>query len=144
MTTRLTKQDRIALERLKYHTWLLDGDDWDATMALYELTPRAWHTLMADIDCEEPKEKVTLYLDKSVARTVKAMGKGYQARINRLLQTWLAMKAAGKLEAAEQIWAFRGEAVARKEQIRREGGKAPIIVQPGDTPPTEEPPEVDW
>ena len=109
MATKLTKQDRIALERLKYHTWLLDLDDWDADQALYALTPSAWHTLAADVDCVEPKEKVTLYLDKSVARSFKAMGKGYQARINRLLQTWLAMKAAGRLEVAERVRAHRAE-----------------------------------
>ncbi|WP_348540471.1 BrnA antitoxin family protein [Shimia sp. R9_3] len=46
---------------------------------------------------QERKEKVTLYLDKSVARFYRAMGKGYQARINRLLATWAQMKIAEEL-----------------------------------------------
>ena len=85
--TRMTKQDRIAMERLTYHSWLLEMDEEEMCQRLYTLAPSAWHTLMADLDCVEPKEKVTLYLDKSVARTFKGMGKGYQALINRLLQT---------------------------------------------------------
>ncbi len=33
--------------------------------------PEAWHTLEADIPAEETKEKVTLYLDRSVARSTR-------------------------------------------------------------------------
>ncbi len=99
MTNRITKTERIAKERFTYHMWRLTGDmnlsDYDAR----ENVPDAWHSIEQDIDCEEPKEKVTLYLDRSVARCFKAMGKGYQARINRLLQTWLHLRAAGMLEA---------------------------------------------
>lgn len=144
MPTKMTKQDRIAMERLKYHTWLMERDDWDATHALYDIAPSAWHTIMADIDCHEPKDKLTLYLDKSVARTFKAMGKGYQARINRILQTWLSMKMAEKFDVMEQIQAHHREMSARRTQMAKEGVMMPIITEPGEVPPTEEPPEVDW
>ena len=77
--------------------------------------PEAWHTLEADIEAEETKEKVTLYLDRSVARFYKAMGKGYQTRINRLLRTWAQMKIAEevRLDAALEARVARNEAVLR-------------------------------
>tara|TARA_R110000787_G_scaffold42970_4_gene105275 strand:- start:295 stop:663 length:369 start_codon:yes stop_codon:yes gene_type:complete len=99
MTThRITKTERIARERFTYHMWRLTGDADLNDYHVRENVPEAWHSIEQDIDCEEPKVKVTLYLDRSVARCFKAMGKGYQARINRLLQTWLHLRAAGMLE----------------------------------------------
>ena len=58
--------------------------------------PDAWHTLEMDIEAEGPKEKVTLYLDRAVIRMFRQMGKGYQGRINRILETWMQMKMAEK------------------------------------------------
>ncbi|MFB0931086.1 MAG: BrnA antitoxin family protein [Ascidiaceihabitans sp.] len=57
-----------------------------------EEVPDAWHIIVADLDCHAPKQKVTLYLDAPVAKAFKAMGQGYQARINRILATYLEMK----------------------------------------------------
>ncbi|MGJ5620401.1 BrnA antitoxin family protein [Sulfitobacter sp. MF3-043] len=97
-TPRISKSERIARERFTYHMWRLTGDLGLSDYEVRENVPDAWHSIEQDIDCEEPKEKVTLYLDRSVAPCFKAMGKGYQARINRLLQTWLQLRAAGMLE----------------------------------------------
>ncbi|MDV4145140.1 MULTISPECIES: BrnA antitoxin family protein [Shimia] len=83
--------------------------------------PEAWHTLEADIPTEEPKEKISLYLDKSVAKVFKAMGKGYQSRINRLLRTWVQMKIAEevKLDAALEARVARNEAalMGRRDDV---------------------------
>lgn len=73
------------------------GDDLMSERIRREV-PEAWHTLEADLDVEEPKEKVTLYLDRSVARVFRAMGKGWQGRVNRLLACWVHLQAAGLLE----------------------------------------------
>ena len=94
----MTKTERIARERFTYHMWRLTGELDLSDYEVRENVPDAWHCIEQDIDCEEPKVKVTLYLDQSVARCFKAMGKGYHARINRLLQTWLQLRAAGLLE----------------------------------------------
>ena len=56
--------------------------------------PEAWLTLEMDVEVRAPKEKVTLYLDQPVARMFRAMGRGYQDRINRILETYLQMKIA--------------------------------------------------
>ena len=60
--------------------------------------PEAWLTLELDVETEAPKEKVTLYLDQSVAKMYRAMGRGYQGRINRILETWMQMKIAEKTQ----------------------------------------------
>ena len=58
--------------------------------------PEAWHTLEMDVETEAPKAKVTLYLDRAVIRIFRKMGKGYQARINRVLETYMQMRIAEK------------------------------------------------
>ena len=94
---RMTKTERIAREGLMKNMIHLHRDGWVASTIAEEI-PDAWHTLEADLDVEEKKEKVTLYLDRSVARFYRAMGAGYQARINRLLATWAQMKIAQEVQ----------------------------------------------
>lgn len=89
----MTKTQRLARERLYRYAWEASRDMIDMDL-LRDQVPDAWHTLEQDIDVREKKEKVTLYLDASVARFYRAMGLGYHARINRLLATWAQMKIA--------------------------------------------------
>ena len=79
--------------------------------------PDEWWTLEMDYLCEAPKEKVTLYLDRPVARVFKAMGKGYQARINRILELWLQMQIAAPWHESREMvqWAF-----ATQDEMQRE------------------------
>ncbi len=81
----------------------------------------------ADIDCFEPKTKVTLYLDASVAKMFRAMGKGYQARINRILQLWLQSKMGGMQNEAEQLVARRMPYVRRENQEDGGPGWGPMV-----------------
>ena len=110
---RMTKSERIARERLIYHLWRSDLDLTLDEEVVRAQVPDAWHTLEADLDCEEPKEKVTLYLDRSVARVFRAMGKGYQGRINRILGTWVQLRAAGLMKTERKL----------EERMSREFGK---------------------
>jgi uncharacterized protein (DUF4415 family) len=111
MGIRLTKSERIARKKLVRHLWEARGDMLDDV--LEEAVPEAWHTLEADLDVEEPKVKVTLYLDSSVVRLFRGMGKGYQARINRVLATWAQMKIAGLLREREEVERRFGALFAR-------------------------------
>jgi len=65
--------------------------------------PEAWHLILADFDVAEPKVKVTLYRDKSVAQVFRAMGPGWQSRANRVLATWVAMHVGGLLKFREMF-----------------------------------------
>lgn len=87
-----------------------------------EEVPDEWHLLEFDYDVTEKKEKVTLYLDRSVARCFKAMGKGYQERINALLRTWVQMKIGEFLEVEEKLMERydRMEAKLNREAEARE------------------------
>ena len=99
---RMTKNEKLAREGLMKNLVFLSQETWIPSTIALEV-PEAWHTLEADVDVEEPKEKVTLYLDRSVARFYRAMGKGYHARINRLLATWAQMKIAGEVELEAKL-----------------------------------------
>ena len=99
---RPTKTQRIARERLM-QSLILSRYDNPVDDYLRNEVPDAWHTLELDLDVEEPKEKVTLYLDRSVARFYRGMGNGYQARINRLLVTWAQMKIGEFLRVEEML-----------------------------------------
>jgi uncharacterized protein (DUF4415 family) len=96
MSYSLTKTERLARQKLYRHLWEMEEDSLD--LAMRHEVPEAWHTLEADLDVIEKRVKVTLYLDASVAQFYRAMGKGYQERINRILSTWANLKIAGMLE----------------------------------------------
>ena len=123
MGYRMTKTERIARSKLFRHLWEARGDVLDD--ALEGVVPEAWHTLEADIDVEEPKVKVTLYLDASVAKLFRAMGSGYQARINRVLGTWAQMKIAGLLREREEIERRFGQIMARERAALEAGENLP-------------------
>ncbi|MDJ0825597.1 MAG: BrnA antitoxin family protein [Rhodobacter sp.] len=81
--------------------------------------PEAWDTLEQDVDVEEMKVKASLYLDESVLKFYRAMGKGYHARINRVLATFAQMRIAQVKRVNEmldeelaQIAALRDDAEA--------------------------------
>lgn len=101
MTHVLTKTERIARQKLFRQLWEAQDDALDD--AIRAEVPDAWHTLEDDVDVTERKVKVTLYLDASVAQVYKAMGVGYQARINRVLSTWVQMKMAGLLRRRDHV-----------------------------------------
>ena len=88
-----SKSERLARERLLRNLRALQ-DEPLFVYSVREIAPDAWATLEEDLDVEERKVKVTLLLDESVAKFYRAMGQGYQARINRILATFAQMKIA--------------------------------------------------
>ncbi|MGB3313967.1 MAG: BrnA antitoxin family protein [Albidovulum sp.] len=86
-----TRTARLARARLARHLQGF-GDDEGLWWRVQERVPEAWATVEEDLDCEEEKVKITLRLDASVAKLFRAMGKGYQARINHILTTYAQMR----------------------------------------------------
>ncbi|MEN8837997.1 MAG: BrnA antitoxin family protein [Celeribacter marinus] len=108
---KLTKTQRIALERLQKHAARLgemDPLDWDVA----QIVPQAWSTLEQDIDLVEAKVKITLRLDESIAKFFRAQGEGYQARINHILGTYAQMQIFGVNLTARKYAAYNA-ALAR-------------------------------
>ncbi|SHF53669.1 BrnA antitoxin of type II toxin-antitoxin system [Litoreibacter ascidiaceicola] len=100
-----SKTQRIAKERLNHYLQLMRLDD-DLTDLVREVVPQAWHRLEHDIDVEEPKVKITLRVDRSVAKFYRAWGNGYQARINRILATYAQTKIAEYLKMEKDFHAY--------------------------------------
>lgn len=121
---RMTRTEKLARRRLIYHLWLAEEDDLPLARMRDEM-PETWHMIEADIDCDEPKRKVTLYLDTSVAKMFQSMGKGYQARINRILATWLQMKMAGLIQEEIALANRRGRLLTEEEQSGARPGWGP-------------------
>ncbi len=89
----LTKTQRLYFERLLLNVRALQEEnafEYDVAAVV----PEAWDTLEHDVDVTERKVKVTLRMDESVAKFYRAMGQGYQARINRVLATFAQMRIA--------------------------------------------------
>ena len=100
--------------QLSYQAWI-EGDDF---AELKKTVPDAWSTLEMDFETDAPKEKMTLYLDRAVAKMFRGMGQGYQARINRVLETWLQWKIAEmwRLEKdMDEMWLDAQEDASRSE-----------------------------
>ena len=80
------------------------------------LVPEAWDTLEQDVDVEEKKIKLTVYLDSSVAQFYRAMGKGFHGRINRILATFAQMRMAQVKKLNEML----DEELAKIDEMREE------------------------
>ncbi len=105
-----SKTERLARERLARNLRKLE-EEGNAEYVVRDLCPDAWRTLEEDLDVEEKKVKVTLLLDHSVATFYRAMGRGYQARINRILATWAQMRIC-RIEQTQkefEIWQKTGK-----------------------------------
>ncbi len=99
---RMTKSQRLARDKLSHYLWLASQEE-EISTAMRAEVPLAWYRLATDLDVLEPKTKVTLRLDESVAKFFRAMGPGYQARINRILGTWAQLKIGEALEWEQKI-----------------------------------------
>jgi uncharacterized protein (DUF4415 family) len=98
----MSKTRRMYFERsLLNLAALRQEDSWD--YAVRENIPEAWDTLEQDVDVVEKKMKITLRLDESVAKFYRAMGFGYQTRINRILATFAQMRIAEVRETERMI-----------------------------------------
>ena len=121
MTRRMTKTERFATERMYRNLRALE-DESVVDDLIRDLCPDAWRTLHDDLDVREKKVHVTLRLDASVAAFYRAMGQGYQARINRILTTYAQLRIA----KAEM---FEREFSAWRKEMRRTGS-VPGVTRP--------------
>ncbi len=122
---RMTKAERIARQgmiRFLNEEMLRDSD---VSLQLREKVPEAWHTLEHDLDIDEPKTKITLRLDDSVAKFYRAMGPGYQARISRILALWANMKIGDALRSEEMLYA-QMKKLNDDDDKRMARGEAPL------------------
>ncbi len=121
----MTKAERIARQRMMRYLYEESVDETDLSLELRDKVPLEWHTLEHDLDVEEPKVKVTLRLDTSVAKFYRAMGPGYQARISRILGLWANMQI-GKALRLEEAMQRQLKLLNDRDDARRAAGEMPI------------------
>lgn len=93
-----TKTRRLAEARFHQLLFYATNESDNFLETARRNVPEAWLTLEMDLETDAPKEKVSLYLDRALVKMYRAMGRGYQGRINRILETWMQMKMAEKTE----------------------------------------------
>ncbi|MEM8536477.1 MAG: BrnA antitoxin family protein [Pseudomonadota bacterium] len=64
--------------------------------------PEEWDEIWKDDDRRDAKRtRVTMRMDADVVKFFKAMGEGYQTRINRVLRTFMHYRLAGIIEGPD-------------------------------------------
>ncbi|MEM6932218.1 MAG: BrnA antitoxin family protein [Pseudomonadota bacterium] len=64
---------------------------------LRDLIPSEWHSLEEDIPTRPRKQRVTAAIDSDVLCFFRKMGHGYQARMNRVLRTYMLARLAKEI-----------------------------------------------
>jgi len=52
--------------------------------------PEFWEKVRGRPKLEHPKKRVTLYVDAEVVGAFRAMGRGWQTKMNQVLKDWVA------------------------------------------------------
>ncbi|PJI92598.1 BrnA antitoxin of type II toxin-antitoxin system [Yoonia maricola] len=86
--------------------------------------PREWDEIWHDEDRRDPKRvPVTIRLDADVVKFFKAMGPGYQPRINRVLRAFMHYRLAGILEGPDTTdYVLHPERLDKTREERPEWG----------------------
>ena len=134
---RLTQTERRALERMRRHIEPLQNlgmDKWDVKLAV----PEAWAVLHEDFEPREKKVKLTIRVDESVAKFYRALGTGYQARMNAVLSTYAQMQIA-RVEISDHNWALiqklNAEGVYHVDALDYDAEGRAFIKEEADPPP---------
>ncbi|MEM9349627.1 MAG: BrnA antitoxin family protein, partial [Pseudomonadota bacterium] len=66
-----------------------------------EMIPNDWHLIWQDTGERGETQRVTIRLDRDVVRFFKAMGPGYQTRMNRVLRAFMLTRLARIVDGPE-------------------------------------------
>ncbi|EBA13048.1 hypothetical protein RCCS2_04164 [Roseobacter sp. CCS2] len=97
----MTKTQRI---HWSYATDALRMIEYDlhATATKLRCMPKEWDEIWEDFDRRDPKKmRVTIRLDADVVKFFKAMGEGYQPRMNRVLRAFMHYRLAGIIDGPD-------------------------------------------
>lgn len=62
--------------------------------------PQEWRTIERDAPVRAKKARVTAAFDADLVRWYRSLGHGYQARMNRVLRTYMLLAIAKEIESA--------------------------------------------
>ncbi|MBY8978193.1 BrnA antitoxin family protein [Rhodobacteraceae bacterium NNCM2] len=72
--------------------------EWEDLERRLDYIPREWHHMEKTAPCTTPKHKLTLSLDKDVVKFYRGLGRGYQARMNSILRSYMHARIAKIIE----------------------------------------------
>ena len=98
--------------------------DLHNSLIQHKTLPAEWNTIWREIDRRSDKKTpVTMRLDADVVRFFKAMGAGYQPRINRVLRMYMHYRLAGILDGPDTTdYVLRPDALDTKGKPRPKFG----------------------
>lgn len=103
----MTKPDKMTKTQGINWSYAIDAHrmiehDLHSHVAKEKMLPPAWDEIWQDKDRRHPtRQRVTMQMDADVVKFFKAMGEGYQARINRVLRTFMHYRLAGIVEGPD-------------------------------------------
>ena len=88
--------------------------------------PKEWHEVWQDKDRRDvARVRVTARLDADVVKFFKAMGEGYQHRMNRVLRAYMHLRLGKIVDGPDTTdFVMRPEAVLKRALVRTEWGDA--------------------
>lgn len=95
--------------------------DLHSRLGLLGALPNEWHQICRDDDRRDVKRtRVTLALDADVVKFFKALGPGYQPRMNRVLRAFMHMRLAKLIDGPDTT-----DYILRPEEVMRDGEAKP-------------------
>lgn len=120
------KMTKIERQHFMYGVDALRMIEHDIHDRLWDLKgcPPDWHDIWRDDDRRDVKRsRVTMSLDADVLKFFRALGPGYQPRINRVLRAFMHMRLAKVIEGPDvNDYILRPEDLASKRRRRAEYG----------------------
>ena len=97
--------NRNIKEEIAYVQMMVELGDlerhWEQARLKQKLIPPDWHRVERDAPTRRRKTKITADFDADLVRWFRAMGLGYQARMNQVLRTWMLARISGEIEGQD-------------------------------------------
>jgi uncharacterized protein (DUF4415 family) len=108
---------RNLAEEIAYNQMMIELCDvrrWvDNEKLKQSLIPADWHEVETDVPVRRRKTKITADFDTDMVKWFRAMGLGYQARMNQVLRTWMLAVIAKEIERqGDRDW--KGDRLRRR------------------------------
>ncbi len=108
---------RNLAEEIAYNQMMIELGEvrrWVENHKLKEsLIPSDWHKVEKEVPVRRRKTKVTADFDADMVKWFRAMGLGYQARMNQVLRTWMLAVISKEIERqGDRDW--KGDRLRRR------------------------------
>jgi uncharacterized protein (DUF4415 family) len=91
--------------------------DFEEMKLRWEVIPPGWKEVEDEAPVRPRKEKLTLKLDEDLVRWFRGMGQGYQARMNRILRTYMLAVIAKEIRLRKDLDRY-GEPIEDRNRKR--------------------------